>query len=195
MTARRFAPRPRRVFLAVLLGCSLLYIGCDELKAMRERTITLTSPKDGPASGAKRGKHIVIETPGKILPEYFTRSEWTTGGQKSRATRHSRGVVALVASDWKPGQPIPMWVSGASLSHSSQKWDELKAKRESEERRWAEVLGAALAKGPIRGKVTQVAGTNSNSSAEHEAIAQAEAAHGIKSFPGAPVISWQPKHW
>lgn len=163
----------------------LAMLGCKD-----KSPVKLSSPNDGPATAA-----TFVEVSGKVLPQYMTRSDWMAGsGRNATVGKHSRCVVPLVDPSWKPGDPIPMWVSGAWQSRAKSRWDDSLAEREQHEKAWVAALSAALATGPIHAQIMDRAGRKPNlrrgESAETRAIAQCAATHGITSVPNAPVLSW-----
>ena len=186
---------PMRFVRPAVLGlCALFALGSCRSLAKKRGTAKLSSPNEGPASTAK-----TLETPGRVLVDYLGRGEYR-GAAASRTpappTMASRSVVPLVDVAWKPGEPIPMWVSGAAQRGPKSSWVATLPTREAAERAWAKALSSALAKGPISGKVTDRAGRDTSGSrgpsAETKAMADAEAKHGLTSVPNAPVISWKP---
>jgi hypothetical protein len=176
----------RRSWLLSGAGLMVLaMVGCKD-----KSPVKLTSPNDGPATEA-----TYVEVSGKVLAQYMTRSAWTAGsGRNANVAKHSRSVVPLVDPSWKPGDPIPMWVSGAGQSRATSNWDDSLAEREKHEKAWVAALSAALAEGPIHAQITDRAGRKPNlsrgDSAETRAIAECVASHGITSAHNAPVLSW-----
>jgi hypothetical protein len=182
--------------VASLVVNAVALLGCQDLRDRPRKEVVLSSPNEAPAAEVEPGRKHYLVTPGKVLPQYFMRSEWrapSASRTPGPPRMNSRGVVPIVDEAWQKGDPIPLWASGAWLNHPKAEWVSLLPEREAEEKAWVAALQTALKQGPIRGPVSQIVGKKSGEgSAEHEAIAKLEAQEGLKSDPRAPVISFDP---
>lgn len=93
-----------------------------------------------------------------------------------------RHVVPITGIGWDKSKPVPLWITIASSRENVS--NELAA------------LKRALEGGEVVGKVidfpSRTAGALRGVSAWQQAVAMAEAEHGLQSDPRAPIVIWEP---
>lgn len=113
---------------------------------------------------------------------------WRAGSVGANKTAASSGknyrfVIPVVASDWDKSKPVPLWVSFSVTKR--------------DQRQEMGALKAALQAGVIRGQNVdfpeRTTGVVRGKSAWQSAVENAEATHGIRSNPRAPIVSWRPR--
>lgn len=114
--------------------------------------------------------------------------QWRAGSVGPNKTAASSGqnyryVIPVVADGWDKSEPVPLWVSFPVTKRN--------------QRQEMGALRAALQAGAIRGQNVdfpeRTTGVVRGKSAWQSAVENAEATHGIRSNPRAPIVSWRPR--
>lgn len=119
----------------------------------------------------------------ELAGSYFW-SAGSVGSGKLPSTRKKqwRYVIPVTSSDWDRATPVPLWVTFDLTSENQQ----------------SQILAflGAIRKGQVMGLNVdfpeRTVGVLRGVSAWQHAVADAEARHGIRSDPRAPIISWRP---
>jgi hypothetical protein len=144
------------------------------------------------ASVAEAPAHFEAERlsfSGTAKPELFGRNDWinTSSAEmgNSVSSKHSMFVVPVVPEGWTPADPVPLWITRPGIRADDPGPWLVETERVATERVTGRVVDFA--------KRDPSSGLGRKQSGWQKAIRAAEAEHGIRSDPHAPIVTWPEK--
>lgn len=164
---------------AILLGGLLCLSSCFD----RNRVVMIPDITRAPDFVMERS----LAFQGVPHPDLAGSYSWSAGSVgvgKLPSTRKKqwRFVIPVTSADWDRSTPVPLWVTFDLISENQQ--SQISAFLQSIQT--GQVMGLNV------DYPERTVGVMRGASAWQQAVADAEARHGIRSDPLAPIISWRP---